>query len=104
MKTVSLENARHQLPQLVKQLPDGPVLLTHRGQPCAAIVALDERFDEETYSLSRNKRLRQLIREACSDVKSHGGIPFAQVVAEVEQRSDRVKKRSAARRRPTKLR
>jgi antitoxin (DNA-binding transcriptional repressor) of toxin-antitoxin stability system len=104
MKTVSLENARHQLPQLVKCLPEGPVLLTRRGQPCAAIVALDDRFDAEAYSLSRNRRVQQLIREACAEVKSHGGIPFAQVAAEVEERFDRVKKRTVARTRATKFR
>lgn len=84
MKTVSLTDAKTRLAQLVDSLDQGPVLLTRHGQPCAALIALDEKFDEEAYSLARNKRLRQMIDHACRQVRRTGGIPFSQILAEFE--------------------
>lgn len=85
MKTITLTDAKNRLAQLVDSLEQGPVLLTRHGLPCAALVALDARFDQEVYSLSRNKRLRQMIDDACREVRKTAGIPFLQVVAEVER-------------------
>ena len=43
--------------------------------------------------LGRNKRLRQLIAEAYRRTKETGGIPFSQIVAELESREASRKKR-----------
>jgi antitoxin (DNA-binding transcriptional repressor) of toxin-antitoxin stability system len=85
MKAMSLAQAKTHLVELVNALRDGPVLLLRQGQPCAALVGLDERFDREAFSLGRNKRLRRLVDEACRRTKETGGIPFSEIVAEVEK-------------------
>jgi len=85
MKAMSLAQAQTQLVELVNALREGPVLLLRQGQPCAALVGLGERFDREAFSLGRNKRLRQLVDEACRRTKETGGIPFSEIVAEVER-------------------
>ncbi len=67
MKTMSLTDAQTQLAQLVDVLKEGPVLLLRKGQPCAALVGLDEHFDREAFSLGRDQNLRRLVDEACRD-------------------------------------
>ena len=41
MKTISLADAQARLAELVDRLAEGPVLLLHKGRPCAALVGLD---------------------------------------------------------------
>jgi len=86
MKTLSVADAQVQLTLLVDALQEGPVLLLRKGQPCAALVGLGERFDREAFTLGRNKRLRRRLDEACSQTKKSGGIPFAEILAEMESR------------------
>jgi prevent-host-death family protein len=93
MKTISLTDARDQLAQLVEVLEDGPVLLMRNGKPCAALVGLDERFDREAFSLGRDKSLRRLIDEACRKVGEGGGIPFSDILREVDAQHSSGKKR-----------
>jgi antitoxin (DNA-binding transcriptional repressor) of toxin-antitoxin stability system len=83
MKTISVVEAQKHLTDLIGALSDGPVLLLREGQPCAALVALDDRFDREAFSLGRNKRVRQMIDEACRKTKETGGISFADILREI---------------------
>jgi antitoxin (DNA-binding transcriptional repressor) of toxin-antitoxin stability system len=83
MKTVSLAQAQKQLTDLIGTLNEGPVLLLRDGQPCAALVALDDRFDRESFSLGRNKRIRQMIDDACRRTKEGEGISFAEILREI---------------------
>jgi antitoxin (DNA-binding transcriptional repressor) of toxin-antitoxin stability system len=94
MKTMSLTDAQTQLPHLVEVLKDGPVLLLRNGQPCAALVGLDEHFDREAFSLGRDRSLRRLIDEACRKTKDGGGIPFSEILKEVEEQAPSRTKRS----------
>jgi len=93
MKTISVSDATKQLTKLVSALDEGPVLLLRNGRPCAALVGLDEQFDKEAFSLGRNKRLRQLIDDACKRTGRKNGVPFSEIVAEVEGRAARAKTR-----------
>ena len=93
MKTVSLTDAQAQLAQLVDALEEGPVLLLRQGRPCAALVGLDEHFDREAFSLGRNKSLRRLVDEACRKTKEGGGIPFSEILKEVDKQHPARKKR-----------
>ena len=68
---------------LIGALNDGPVLLLREGEPCAALVALDERFDREAFSLGRDKRVRRIIDDACLKTRETGGISFADIVREI---------------------
>jgi antitoxin (DNA-binding transcriptional repressor) of toxin-antitoxin stability system len=85
MKTMTVDEAQKQLTDLIGALKEGPVLLLRGGQPCAALVGLDERFDREAFSLGRNRRLRQLIDEACRRTKETGGIRFTDILSEIEE-------------------
>lgn len=98
MKTISVSAAKTQLAKLIDALQEGPVLLLHKGQPCAALVGLDERFDREAFSLGRNQRLRQLMDDACRRTKATGGIPFSEILAEVQQQGKTRPIRSRGRR------
>jgi antitoxin (DNA-binding transcriptional repressor) of toxin-antitoxin stability system len=81
---MSVTDAQKQLVDLIGALKEGPVLLLSEGQPCAALVGLNECFDREAFSLGRNKRLRRLMDDACSKTKETGGIPFAAILDEVQ--------------------
>ena len=94
MKTMSLSDAQERLTKLVDSLEEGPILLLRKGQPCAALVGLTERFDREAFSLSRNKRLRQMVDEACQRTAEMGGNPFADILAEVEKKQSQGKSKS----------
>jgi antitoxin (DNA-binding transcriptional repressor) of toxin-antitoxin stability system len=85
MKTISVIEAQKQLADLVGALNEGPVLLLRRGEPCAALVGLGERFDREAFSLGRNKCLRKLMDDACRRTKETGGIPFSEILSEIKQ-------------------
>ena len=93
MKTMSVANAQKQLADLIGALKEGPVLLLSKGQPCAALVGLDERFDQEAFSLGRNKRLRQLIDDACRRTRETGGISFSEILGEIQHQRARGKTR-----------
>jgi antitoxin (DNA-binding transcriptional repressor) of toxin-antitoxin stability system len=87
MKTISLADAQEQLPELIEVLKEGPVLLLRKGRPCAALVGLHEHFDREAFSLGRNPAVRRLIDEACRKTEEGGGIPFYEIVKEVQARA-----------------
>jgi antitoxin (DNA-binding transcriptional repressor) of toxin-antitoxin stability system len=89
MKTISVLEANKQLTELIGALDEGPVLLLRNGEPCAALVGLDERFDREAFALGRNKRLRQLIDDACRRTSETGGIPFSEILREVRRQPAR---------------
>ena len=95
MKTISVADARTHLDELLNALSEGPVLLLRKGQPCAALVGLSEQFDREAFSLGRNKRLRQLVDEACRRTRETVGIPFSEILAEVDKARPRGKTRVA---------
>ncbi len=84
MKAVSVVEAQKHLTDLIGALEEGPVLLLREGQPCAALVALDERFDREAFSLGRNKRVRQMIDDACNRANETGGVSFAEILREIQ--------------------
>ena len=93
MKAISVTDAQKQLADLIGALKEGPVLLLSKGQPCAALVGLNERFDREAFSLGRNKRLRRLMDDACRKTRETGGIPFAEILAEVQDQHPQEKTR-----------
>jgi antitoxin (DNA-binding transcriptional repressor) of toxin-antitoxin stability system len=102
MRSVSLSDAETPLGELVDVLQEGPVLLLREGRPCAALVGLDERFDHEAFSLGRNRRLRRLVDAACGRTRNGRGIPFSQMVEEIERcPAPRKKSPSRARKRST---
>ena len=93
MKTVSIVDAKEQLADLTAALKEGPVVLLRKGRPCAALVGLDEHFDRESFSLGRDKSLRRLLDLACRRTRKDGGIPFSEILKEVDNQQPSRKKR-----------
>jgi antitoxin (DNA-binding transcriptional repressor) of toxin-antitoxin stability system len=93
MKTISVVDAQKQLTDLIEDLKEGPVVLLSKGRPCAALVGLDEHFDRESFSLGRDKALRRLLDQACRRTKEEGGIPFSEILREVDRQHPSGKKR-----------
>lgn len=94
MKTMSLTDAQTHLAQLVDVLKEGSVLLLRKGQPCAALVGLDEHFDREAFSLGRDQNLRRLVDKACRKVQEGEGIPFSEILREVDSQAPSKKNRT----------
>ncbi|MBI3409692.1 MAG: hypothetical protein HY040_15230 [Planctomycetes bacterium] len=72
MKLVDKKKATATLAAYAEQLASGPVVLTERGKPVAALVAL-ENVDLETVLLSTNPRFMELIERSRRRVRAEGG-------------------------------
>lgn len=78
MKLVDKKKATVTLAAYAEQLASGPVVLTERGKPVAALIAL-ENVDLETVSLSTNPRFMELIECSRRRARSEGGVSSAEM-------------------------
>jgi antitoxin (DNA-binding transcriptional repressor) of toxin-antitoxin stability system len=78
MKLVDKKKATATLAAYAEQLASGPVVLTERGKPVAALVAL-ENVDLETVSLSTNPRFMEVIERSRRRVRAEGGVSSAKM-------------------------
>jgi prevent-host-death family protein len=90
MKIESVRVVRDRLSEMIKTLPDGPVIITKNGRPCAALVSLGENTDLEAFLITHNPRLVSLMERGISDP---GGIPLEEVEREVRRRARKQKPR-----------
>jgi antitoxin (DNA-binding transcriptional repressor) of toxin-antitoxin stability system len=88
MKLVDKNKATATLAAYVEQLASGPVVLTERGKPVAALVAL-ENADLETVSLSTNPRFLELIERSRRRVRAEGGVSSAEMRRRFDKRKPR---------------
>jgi prevent-host-death family protein len=73
MKTVDVSKATLPLADYAKEVVKGPVIVTAKGKPLAALVSI-RNADVETVSLSNNQQFLDLIERSRSRQKSEGGI------------------------------
>lgn len=73
MKLVELEKSKLTLAELAKMAKTGPVILTRKGQPLAAVKDLSH-SDWEAISLANNPRFQKLIEESRRSFQEEGGI------------------------------
>ncbi len=85
MKLVDKKNATATLAAYAEQLASGPVVLTERGKPVAALVAL-ENVDLETASLSMNPRFMELIERSRRRVRAEVGESSAEMRRKFDKR------------------
>jgi prevent-host-death family protein len=78
MKTLALTKATGPLADYARQVDDGPVILTVRGRPVAALVPVNG-VDLEALALSTNPDFLDLIEASRRRQRDEGGIPEAQV-------------------------
>jgi hypothetical protein len=88
MKVVPPDKADLTLPDVAEMAKNGPVILTRRGKPLAAVKDLSG-FDWEAVSLANNPRFVALIEEARRSYQEEGGIGLDDLRKELGLRAQR---------------
>jgi prevent-host-death family protein len=74
MKVIEQTDATAPLADYAADISSGPLVVTSRGQPVAALVPI-ENTDLETVALSTNPEFLDLIERSRARVRAEGGIP-----------------------------
>ncbi len=77
MKTLELNKAVKPLAEYAAQVKGGPVLVTRRGKPLAAVISMDG-IDRESLALSTNPRFLAIIEKSRASL-SQGTIPLEEM-------------------------
>jgi prevent-host-death family protein len=94
MKIESVRTVREELSKMIKTLPEGPVIITKNGRPCAALVSLEEGGDLEAFLIAHHGRLVALIDRGAAQ---RGGRSLDAVEREVSGRERKAKGRAKRR-------
>ncbi len=78
MKTLEMSKATASLAEYARSVSKEPVILTVKGKPVAALVAI-ENADLETVTLSAHPQFLALIERSRTRQKSEGGISSEEV-------------------------
>ena len=78
MNTIELVQATASLAEYAKSISQGPLIVTVKGKPTAALVAI-ENADAETVTLSTNPQFIALIERARVRQAAEGGISSAEM-------------------------
>ncbi len=78
MRRLEMAKATASLADYARDVSRGPVILTLRGKPVAALVAI-ENADTETVALSTNSQFLALIERARVRRKAEGGVSSAEM-------------------------
>lgn len=73
MKSIPLRKATAPLADYARDLDAEPVILTVRGKPVAALIAIDD-VGVMTSSLARKQRFMAIIEESRAKLRAEGGI------------------------------
>lgn len=73
MKVIERADATRSLADYAAEIESGPVIVTNKGQPVAALVPI-ENADLETIALSTNRQFLDLIERSRARVRSEGSI------------------------------
>jgi prevent-host-death family protein len=84
VKKIEIADASAPLGTYAKHVKKEPVIITEKGKPIAALVAIDA-GDEESLSLSANPRFLDLIGRSRRRLKREGGIPAEEMCARVRR-------------------
>ena len=82
MKVVAVEGAQLTLPEVADLARSEPVILTRRGKPVAAVRTLAG-SDWESVALANHPEFLALIEESRRSYREQGGIPLAEIRAEL---------------------
>ena len=91
MKIESVRVVRERLSEMIKALPQGPVIITKNGRPCAALVSLED-GDLEAFLIAHHPQLVALIDRGAVQ---RGGLSLDAVEREVSRRERKPKRRAA---------
>lgn len=87
MKTASVAALKARLNDYLEQSQQGPVIVTRRGKPVAALVALTDEDELERLMLSQSPKFRAIVERSRRQIEESGGIPHEQFWREVESES-----------------
>jgi antitoxin (DNA-binding transcriptional repressor) of toxin-antitoxin stability system len=73
MKIIEKADATRTLADYAAEIASGPLVVTHQGQPVAALVPI-ENADLETVALSTNRQFLDLIERSRARVSAEGAI------------------------------
>jgi hypothetical protein len=93
MKRVELEETNLTVPDLAKLAKKGPVILTRKGKPLAAVKDLSG-SDWESISLANNPRFLALIEESRRSYREQGGIGLDELRRELNLKPKRRRHKS----------
>ena len=85
MKKIEIADASAPLGDYAKNVKKQPLIITQKGKPIAALVAIDA-GDEESLSLSANPKFLDVIRRSRQRIEREGGIPAEEVRIRVRRR------------------
>ena len=78
IRTVDISDAVQTLAEYMRQLGDGPIVVTSGGRPLAAIVPTED-LDLETVSLSMNPEFMEIIQRSRARGEQEGGVTASEV-------------------------
>lgn len=99
MKKVALGNATASLADYARQIDDGPLLVTERGKPLAALVSVRD-ADAESLALSMSPKFLAILERSRRRHETEGGISSDEMRRRLglnRTRSKRAPKRSVRR-------
>jgi prevent-host-death family protein len=73
MKSVELRKALSPLAEYAAEIAEGPVIVTKKGRPVAALIPVDK-ADVESILLSANPRFQAILKRSRSEYKRKGGL------------------------------
>jgi len=85
VKRIEIADASAPLGDYAKQVKKEPVIITQKGKPIAALVAIDA-GDEESLSLSANRKFLDVIGRSRKRLEREGGIPPKEMRVRVRRR------------------
>jgi prevent-host-death family protein len=92
MRIESVRMVRERLSEMIKTLPQGPVIITKNGRPCAALVPLAADGDLEAFLVAHHPKFVALIDRGAAQ---RGGLSLDAVEREVSQRERKSKRRAS---------
>jgi prevent-host-death family protein len=102
MKTTAIADAARRLTDFVDDCREDPVILTKRGRPAAALVAVPADGDElERFILAHTPRFQRVLRRSQRSIEAGKGLTEAELWQAVDASVRPVKKRRRAARRHT---
>ena len=102
MKLLERADATGTLAEYTTKIKNGPVIVTEKGRPVAALVRI-ENADLETVSLSMNPRFLDLIERSRARAQAEGGISSAEMRRRFQSKSPKSVHAKRRKRRPAKV-
>jgi prevent-host-death family protein len=96
MKTLEIQDATASLAEYVRDVDKEPVIVSRRGKPVAALIAI-ENTDWETASLSTNPQFLALVQHSRMRQEKEGGLSSVEIRSRIGLHGKGLTRRSSRR-------